>query len=252
MLASDILLKARYTLSDTSKDRWTDARLLSLLNDAIIDTAKNTTLFVENVLYVVNDLVVDIDLSTTVLKLIRAEYLDEPLPLYSFDEMDQKYGKSWQLETGDKVKAIVYDKQKNGLFKLYPVVSNAINDNIIYNSPYGIITAISYSDIEPTLIGNYGDIGDIPPEGLIKFYYIRRHAKITALTDTLYIDELLDNPFAHYIAGMAFRDNQDTQNRALGTEELKLYYQMVDEYSIQKMEMFVRPTVHEVRYRASD
>lgn len=251
MLASEIITEARYILSDTAKDRWTDTRLLSLLNDAIIDTAKNTTLFVENLFYVVQNLVVDVELQSQALKVLRAEYLDEKLPFYTFDEMDQKFGKLWQQVKGDKVEAIVYDRQRNAQFKLYPVVENAINSHISYSSAYGIITDISYSDILPNLIGTYGDVGDIPDEALIKFYYIRRHAKISALTDTLQIDELLKNPLQHYVAGMALRDNQDTQNRNMANEELKFYYAMIEEYNIQKSELFVR-TVHEARYRPND
>lgn len=251
MLASDILTSARYILSDTAKDRWSDARLLSLLNDAVIDIAKNTTLFVETIFYVVEDLVVDLELYSQSLKVLRAEYLDEKLPFYTFDEMDQKFGKTWQLDTGDKVKALVYDRQRNAQFKIYPIVSNAINNHITYTGPYGIITSISYSDILPVITGTYGDVSDIPPEALIKFYHVRKHAEISALGDTLYIDELTKNPLAHYVAGMALRDNQDVQNRSMANEELKFYYAMVEEYSVEKSLLFVR-TVREARYRPND
>ena len=124
MIAQDILTKVRYSLSDTDVDRWSDERLLSLLNDAIIDVAKNTTLFIETYIYTVANLLVDIDLTETALKIVRAEYLDEALPFYSFEEMDKK-DKDWQTVTGDKVEALVYDKQRNGLLKQYPIVENA-------------------------------------------------------------------------------------------------------------------------------
>jgi hypothetical protein len=251
MLAKDILAKSRFTLSDTAKDRWSDERLLSLLNDGILHIAKSTTLFVETVFYVVTDLVVDIDLSTTVLKFLRAEYLDEPLPFYSFDEMDSKYGKAWQLNEGPKVTALVYDKQKNGLLKQYPIVSNAQNTNIVYNSLYGIVTYISYSDIEPILEAYYGDVASIPDDALIKFYYIRKHAKVTDINTELDIDDLVAQPLEHYITGMALRDNQDIQNRTMATEELKLFDAMIEEYNIEKSQLFVR-TVREARYRPND
>lgn len=248
ILAKDILKKARFIISDEAGDRWSDARLLSALNDAIIDCAKNTTIFVENVFYVVTDLVVDIDLSATVLKFLRAEYLDEPLPFYSFEEMDKKYGPGWQKDEGDKVICMVYDKQRNGLLKQYPIVSNAQNSNIEYDGDYGIITYISYSDIAPILEDKYGDLGAIPDEAVIKFYYVRKHAKVTDINAELQIDELLETPLAKYVAGMALRDNQDAQNRNMANEELKFYYSMVEEYSIQKFEAFVR-TNHDASYR---
>lgn len=231
--------------------RWKDERLLSLLNDGMRDIAKNTTLFVENVFYVVEDDVVDIDLTSISTKILRAEYLDEKLPFYSFDEMDEKFGKLWQHDEGDRVKALVYDKQRNSLLKQYPICKNAINNHIVYDGVYGVITFISYSDIAPVIEEYYGDLAGIPDEAIIKFYYVRKHEKVTDINAELDIDDLLEQPLAHYIAGMALRDNQDVQNRTMGTEELKLYSGMVDEYNMQKSELFVR-TPHEARYRPHD
>lgn len=249
--AKDIIKKARYNLSDADGTRWTDERLLSLLSDGIKDVAKNTTLFVENIFYVVEDLVVDIDLTDVSTKILRAEYLDEPLPFYSFDEMDQKFGKEWQLTEGTKVEALVYDKQRNSLLKQYPIVENAQNTHIEYDGVYGIVTYISYSDIEPVLEEYYGDVASIPDDALIKFYYIRKHDEVTDINTVLEIDELLMQPLVHFVTGQAFRDNQDVQNRTLGNEELKFYYGMVEEYNLQKSELFVR-TAHEARYRPHD
>lgn len=250
MLAKEVLKQVRYTLSDTDGDRWSDERLLVLLNDGIRNIALNTTLFVETIFYVVTDLVVDIDIATNSLKILRAEYLDEPLPFFTFDEMDKK-DKTWQLDTGTEVKALVYDRQKNGLLKQYPIVSNVQNPNIVYDGSFGVVTYISYSDIEPVVADLYGDLAGIPDDALIKFYYIRKHAKVTDINTELEIDDLIENPLAHYIAGMALRDNQDVQNRGMAKEELELYSALVDQYNLQKSELFVR-TNRETRYRPND
>lgn len=250
MLAKEILKQVRYNLSDMEADRWEDGRLLTLLNNGIKDIAKNTTLFVETLFYTVVDQVVDIDLSTQALKILRAEYNDLPLSFYSFDEMDKK-DKEWQLETGTEVKALVYDKQKNSLLKQYPIVTNAINDNIVYSSPYGIVTHISYSDILPELAETEGDVGAIPDDALIKFYYIRKHAKVIDINTELDIDELIEQPLISYITGHALRDNQDAQNRDMAKEELGMYYQLVEEYNIQKSQLFVRADL-EAGYRPYD
>lgn len=237
--AKDIIQKARYILSDSSKDRWSDERLLVLLNEGIADIAKHTTLFVETIFYTVQNNIVDIDLSSISTKILRAEYLDEPLPFYSFDEMDKK-NKKWQLDIGSEVLALVYDNQKNGLLKQYPIVTNAINDFIVFSASYGIITYISYSDIEPVVAGTYGDLAGIPDEAIIKFYYIRKHLKVTDINTELTIDELVEQPLVHFIAGMAFRDNMDVQNRAMSGEELGLYSAMIERYSLEKEQNYVR------------
>lgn len=245
--AQDVITNARYTLSDIDSKRWSDARLLLLLNEAILDIAKYTTLFVETLYYTVQNNVVDIDLSTLVTKIVRAEYLDEPLPILSFEQMDAK-DKDWQTVRGTKVEALVYDKQKNGLLKQYPIVENANNDLITYVGTFGIITDISYSDIAPIVTEVYGDISDLPSEGIIKFYHVRKHVKVTNLSTELDIDDLVETMLKHYIAGMAFRDNQDTQNRALGQEELGIYTSMIEKYLNEKEQGFTRPD-YTVAYR---
>jgi hypothetical protein len=247
MLAKEVLREARYKLSDTSVSRWTDARLLVLLNEAIVDVSKNTILFIEELYYPIPTLVGNIDLTSKALKIIRAEYLDDPLPFFSFDEADYKFGSLWQQEKGSRVKGLIYGRQRNMVLKQYPLLDTSYNPHIIYNSVYGITTDISYSDINPVLTDVYGDIAHIPDDAVIKFYYIRKHEKITDINTTLLIDELIKPMLVHYIVGHAFKDNQDTQNMAKGTEELQQYYSKVEEYSIQKSQLYVRST-HETRY----
>lgn len=241
MQAKDLLEDIRYSLSDTgSNKRWSDKRLLSLLSAGIQDIAKTTILFVESVIVTVQDDVVDIDLSDRATKITRVEYLDEPVALKSFEEMDA-INRRWQLEKGDKLRAVVYNEQKRGMVKLYPIIVNAMNENITYSSPYGVITEISYSDIQPIMNDHYGDIAGIPDEALIKFYYIRKHDKVVDVNQEIYIDELVEKPLKHYVVGFALRDNADTHNRTVGNEEINLYKSFVEEFNIEKAENYARP-----------
>lgn len=240
MKAKDILDNARYTLSDLAKDRWTDARLLALLNEGLTLINTKTTIFVETKIIVLTDLVADLDLSASATKIVRAEYLDEKVPLKTMDEMDSEQGKAWMTKKGPKLEAIVYSKQKRGLYRLYPVPENAQNSNISYSSPYGIITEISYSDIQPVMFDLYGDIEGIPDDALLKIFLVRKHSNITDVNEELNIDDIVTQPLTHFIAGRAFRDNQDTQHRALADEELKFFYSLINEFSIEKAENFAR------------
>lgn len=239
MKAKEIIKESRYILSDKSADRWSDDRLLTLLNDGILDIAKNTTLFVETLIYAIPNLVPDIDLTSQALKIVRVEYLDVVIPFYSFEEMDKKGPRLWQHETGTEVKAIVYDKQKNMVLKLYPIITNSFNPHISYNSLFGIVTDISYSDIQPVVMNRIGDIANIPDKALLKFYYVRKHAKITDINTDLNIDDLVKNPLTHYIAGMALRDNQVAQNLNFASQEIQIYAGMIEDYNIQKSKLYV-------------
>lgn len=240
MLAKDILNAARYTLSDTSKDRWSDTRLLKLLDEGIKEIAKKTVIFVESRFVVMHNLMSVLDLSEVSTKVVRAEFLDIPVKFVTMEEMDKKLGKEWQFTKGSKLEALVYDKQPNSVFKLYPIIENAVNNHISYSSLFGIVTDISYSDIMPIMTNHYGDISGIPNDALLKVYYVRKHPDLLDINQELFIDELCELPLQHYVAGRALRDNQDTQNRQMGNEELQFFYSLVDEYSIEKEKNFVR------------
>ncbi len=229
MLASEIINNVRVTLSDEEKLRYTDARLIKLLNDAITDITKNSIIIKREMFVALADGIVDYDLSPVMMQLLRVEYLDKQLPMKTFAEMD-RHKSTWQLDEGDEVKAVVYDLQFRGKFKTYPIVEQAINPYIVHTSPYGITTNITYSDIMPVITNHIGDFSSIPNTGMLKLYYVPKHVAITALTDALDIDETASLAIEHYVAGFALRDNHDQQNRVMGSEELKLYYQMIKEH----------------------
>ena len=164
--------------------------------------------------------------------------------------MDKKDSK-WQLKKGDKIKAIVYSKQRTSLYKQYPIVESGQNDHIVYNQLHGITTHISYSDVQPTLTNTFGDIASVPDDALVKFYYIRKHEKLTSIDDELKIDELVEEPLIHYVAGMALRDNIDAQNRTMASEEIAMYEGTVAMYAIEKLKQFARAD-NNARYRPYD
>lgn len=236
-LAKDVLKSARYKLSDTDAQRWSDARLMSLLSDALKDISLKTDLMQEIIYVGISNLVVDYDLSSFAYKIDRIEYLDEEVTFKTFEEMDKKK-RSWQLDKGEKPLHIVGNKQKQANFKLYPAVENAENEHVTYTSFFGIVTYITYSDILPILAAGYGDMSDLGPAAYLKVYFIRKHAKITDINQEIKLDDMCLTPLAHYVAGFAMRDNADTQNRNVGNEELKFYYALIDEHSNEKAKSF--------------
>ena len=237
MIAADVIKNARYMLSDTSPQRWTDERLLSLLNDGLTDIAKNTILFIDTMFVeLINDQA-DYDLSDFAFKIIRVEYEDKPLPLSFFSEMDRKQP-LWQQTTGPKLKTYLLDKQREANLKVYPLLQNSVVDNIDFGGNYGIMTGVTYSELELNISGTLGGLGGVEEDGFIKVFYIRKHVKVTDLTTTLFVSDVAEKPLAHYIAGYALRDNQDTQNRLIAKEELSLYEKSLEEYNIVKAKNF--------------
>ena len=237
MLAKDVIKSARYVLSDSDAQRWTDERLLALLNDGLADIAKTTILFIDTVFVeLVNDQT-DYDLSSFAVKIIRIEYEDKPLALTSFSEMDKKFP-LWQQTEGDKLKAYLLDKQREANIKVYPKLKNTNLANVDFGGSYGLITGVTYSELQLNVSSVFGDLGAVAEDGFIKVFYVRKHERVTDLLDELYVSSVAEEPLAHYVAGRALRDNQDTQNRTLGNEEINLYKQQLSEYTMEKAKNF--------------
>lgn len=237
MIANDIIKTVRFTLSDPLGSRWSDERLLSLLNDGLADIAKTTILFVDTLFIELIDSQTDYDLSAEAVKIIRIEYKDKELAQSSHAELDRK-NPTWQTAEGTEILAYVLDKQREANFKVYPKLLNGNLDNINFGGNYGIITGITYSELQLNVAGTLGDLGEIGESGYLKVFYIRRHPKVADLADTIYLSDIAKEPLEHYICGRALRDNQDTQNRSLGNEEMKLYQSQLEAYSMEKAKSF--------------
>jgi len=93
------------------------------------------------------------------------------------------------------------------------------------SSPFGVLTDIEADDIEveniPSVLGVTTDISET--QSFLTFYYVRKPIDLTSVNNELELDDAWDVAMRYYVAGMALRDDKDTQNRQFAAEELKLY-----------------------------
>lgn len=255
MKASEIITKARYTLSDTDEvdPRWSDARLLSLLNDALLDIALTTRLYNANGYIKLQQNTAIYDVSSFAVKVERVEHLSLPLEKVSFEEMDIRHGDKWQEIASVTPTNIVYDLKRSGEFRVYPVPIDGSADFIEATSDFGIVTSLNYEDVDLQVIDDFGDIDFPNLAEYIRLYYIRLPAEITAVTDDLesVIDRTMLSSLAHYVSGAALRDNMDTRNRQVGNEELTFYEGKKQRLIEQKMKGNVK-RVRTVQYRGME
>ena len=240
---ADILTRIRDTLSDPNKNRWSDARLLRLIDEAQKDIATKAKLLRTTVTI---QLVPDkhtYDLPSEAINIMRITDIDgNQLPMLSHAQMDE-VDSTWEFDTGVSVEQIVFDKINPGQFKVYPipevgdvpdtyvagtygVVVGIESDTV--SSPYGVIVDISRSATRLVEFNSpYGELVDMSEViKSILVYYHERPAEINAIdlgTSVLNIDEMYDKAIKHYVIAMAWRDDQDTQNRQLAAEELQFY-----------------------------
>lgn len=259
MLASAVITKARYTLSDLGEDRWSNARLLSLFNDALLDVALTTRLYNTKRLMRVIEGVSEYDCSDEVISFERIEHLGVPLEILSYAEMDAKFrnegsgfdnpraahsvrsysndyhsqysdvplDSKWQEEEGEVFTKIVYNLNKSGSFLLFPIPNIGEVVTVVDNSDFGIITGFDLEGLEPALIEDDMSLDDTALKQYLKLFYTRKPTRLLTVDDELddVISDVMTSIFSHYLVGMALRDNMDTQNRTIGNEEIGLYEQ---------------------------
>lgn len=215
-----ILTNARGALSDPDKERWTDARLLSLLSKAQIHFATKSRLFINTSQIVIQLNNADYELPGDAFLLIRVVGPDGRIPLISSYELDRK-DPDWQTRTGERIENIVYDLKSPGKFKIFPVITQQPEAAPYeFDSLYGV--AVSLDTTECVEINDqYGVISDT--DVFMAAQYIRIPARLEADTDELEVPYVYDDVLENYVVAHAFRDDLDTQHRTLGAEYLALY-----------------------------
>ena len=216
-----ILSKAREELGDANNTRFTDSKLLEHLNDGIKDFILSTKSLKERLYVELASNVAIYDISKYALFVERVEYMNAKIDTLSFKELDS-INTMWQYETGNVVKAITFEHQSKGAFRIYPRL-NTVNNNIVSSSDYGILVDFSLDD----------DIVGIPSvvdveqnlQAYLVLYVIKKPNIITLTTpdEDLELDELYDKAFVHYIKAQCLRNDSDSNNRQFGNEELSAY-----------------------------
>lgn len=216
-----ILSKAREELGDANNTRFTDSKLLEHLNDGIKDFILSTKSLKERLYVELASNVAMYDISKYALFVERVEYMNTKIDTLSFTELDS-INAMWQYETGNVVKAITFEHQSKGSFRIYPRL-NTVSNNIVSSSAYGILVDFSLDD----------DIVGIPSiidveqnlQAYLVLYVIKKPNIITLTTpdEELELDELYDKAFVHYIKAQCLRNDSDSNNRQFGNEELSAY-----------------------------
>lgn len=242
---ADILERVRDSLSDPNGDRWTDARLLRLIDEAQRDLAKKSLLLREKIgVSLLADIAVyELPVDTIhFLRFVNSE--GEEIVSKTHEQMD-KLDPGWEIRTGSSVEYIVYDKLNPRQFKIYPIIT-ASDDGAgetFLLSDYGVVTAID----DDTLSGDFGVSASITTSATltatwssiygvmtdmstiyqsIVVYYYRYPQTINAIDiapSELEIDAIYDRAIKLYVIGEALLDDKDTQDVTLGRSRKKEY-----------------------------
>jgi len=226
---SKILIKARDTLADPLKERFTDDRLIRLASDAqrLIALHANTLRSVSDVPLFLNHsthaLPPDIQQATRVLN-----EANQPILMLSYEQADKLYGLNWELATGSPMQALVFNHHEQGEARVYPMpvtVANTAAEVAVLNQLYGITVAGGLDSTYDMLSDPFGFISGVTQfiSDTFTLYYQRLPVELALITDNIETSEAYDLAIKFYVTGMALRDDKDVQNRTLGNEELQFF-----------------------------
>lgn len=220
-LASEIIKRAREDiLNDPSGDRWSPETLLRYLKSGINDFVLKTGCSKSRGVIAIENNVTLYNIAQFSQKILRVEYIDTPLVVKTVAEMDA-YKPTWINDTGTVPTNVIFENLPVGTFRIYPKVPSSLSSIVVQNNPYGGLIDIEIVD-NLALLPNLEDIetGAIPTYLVVT--YIKKHSNITIDTE-IEIDTMYDDALVYFIAGMALRADKDTQNVALGTQNIGLY-----------------------------
>ena len=149
-----ILLKARDVLADPLKERWSDERLIRLVDEGQKDIARHSKILHGQVSIPLAQDQATYSLPDDVWLMTRASFDDCPIPFLSYSNLDRQdfiaslqnytdnysYGSQlntfdfqninyacWELTTASRVTAMVYDQRNMSEFRVFPIPDEGIN-----------------------------------------------------------------------------------------------------------------------------
>lgn len=152
----NILLRARDTLADPNSERWSDARLLRILDEGHKDLCRQTKILkgIYEFMPVVGEHTYP--LPDNVWLILRAAFNNAEIALVSYDHMDEQAKKRrlstspndsrerghgyssaidyvgtnrWELDEGSQITALVYDNRNLNEIRVYPTPDEGIMEN---------------------------------------------------------------------------------------------------------------------------
>lgn len=238
--------KVRPKVGDKDSKKFTDVRIIELINEGLEDLAKKANVNKKQmaipVLPYTRTLVIPDD---NFIKLQRIRCGNKDLEKYTHDDMDKRYSK-WEEKIGSKLEAIVYDLKNPKSITLFPLLNEtsanyeALNtsDSILIDIPgvpsdsvYGVITSMDVEDmVVPENIYDENELAGYEPILNLSDTFITLDINYYAFSDTvLTVDDELDldssyhTTLLYYVAGTLLLDDNRTESINRGQVFLQKY-----------------------------
>ena len=266
MTVDTLLIQVRNTIGDQKKTKYTDDRLLELVNEGMTDIVKETHIFRKTTDILVENGITEYILPDDVYFLTRVTQNTNVIPFYSFHEMDEKFGSWWEDVEIDCISAIVYDQQDMSNITIYPEL-NGIGGTYfklpdgtsveMESGDSGPITYINASSNTHTVAverddDNYGALVSIEYDWFpVTINYVKKPKEFLIAdiaTDSLELDNLHIPAIKYYVAGTVLFDDSKIENTQKGTVLLGKYKDLIKDMRSKSMRNFHRVN-RNVQYR---
>ena len=127
MKVSDLLVRIRDALNDNG-ERWTDDKLIRLIDEAQTDIVSRFKLLRTSTTIYLLDGQKYVDLPKDLLWLDRVAFNNQVVPLTAYAEMDKRY-LNWVTDKGRYLEYVVVDKLNRGRIRLYPIIQLDVASN---------------------------------------------------------------------------------------------------------------------------
>lgn len=203
----NIITRARDTLADPGAQRWSDDRLVRLVNEAQEDIAKQSRLLKGQATLTMEVGKHTYDLPSDIWLLTRATFNFCPIKLYSYDNMDEYARKEilsdsnytewerhtgyqtdnvvrecWEDDEGSSIEALIYDRRNMQEIRVYPIPNEGITESTYTFQNSGFLDTVFYVADTP-----YGVLTDTEePDSLIEV--------VGVTTDAQTVDYIITDP----------------------------------------------------------
>ena len=244
----EILKRARDSLADPNAERWSNDRLLRILDEGQKDLARQATLLKGVANIVILPGVSEYELPPECWCITRAHFNNEKLQLLSHDTLDVQ-NSDWYTETGTKVRALVFDRRNESTIRVYPTLSESTNSasydfeqqsqtdyegprlgivvgitDYTFSSDFGEVVTLFDTEIQYERSDDFGVVTDIyEANDIVTIFYIKDPATLLTMQDELVVHTRWDTALKNFVIGNAFLDDLDVQYQQRGATALQLY-----------------------------
>lgn len=205
-----------------NKDRWEDSNLISLIDTAQKLIVRRTEILKKTITVPLVKGQGDYPLPADTNKIYRVLYRGNALRIRTREYLDMHVSPEWETHEGDTVQLIVTNLLAQPAVRVYPIPSDV--DEIEVSDVFGVISSVTSAAFN-SVFGVVTDIELSEPAGNDELLIYLSYSPATLVDEDslLEISPRHDLAIVHYVAGMALRQNEDTQSRTMAAEELNLF-----------------------------